>query len=67
MYKSILCITREIKSGDTLDGLGTPVGAYITENLSSSGKQVAKHHGYTVQAIILRGQQIRLSDASPIK
>ena len=63
----LLCNPLQLIAGGLLHRLGTPVSTHISENLSTIGQQLHKQHAQTVQHIVLRGQNIRLSGPIPVK
>ena len=56
-----------LPAGGLLDGLGTPVGAHIGEDLRRVGQQVAEQHRGTVERVVLGGHDGGLADAGPVE
>ena len=56
-----------LPAGGLLDGLGTPVGAHIGEDLRRVGQQVAEQHRGTVERVVLGGHNGGLTDTGPVE
>ena len=67
MDKAACGITLRLPAGDSPDGIRTPVTADIGKAAGSSGQEIAKHHGKSVQVIVLGGKYSRLFLSTPVK
>ena len=67
MQEAARRLALQVAARDSLDRLGTPVGAHVREELGGAGEQVAEEHGDAVERVVFGGDDVGLADAVPVE